>query len=105
MGFLLGDCGRDLQYALRRLRQNPGFTLATVITLALGIGANTAMFSVVDSVLLKALPYKDPDRLVVVWEKRSAKQHTGATEGNFLDWREQSRAFAQLAAFATGAFN
>jgi predicted permease len=105
LGVSLGHYQRDLRYAARRLRQSPGFTLATAITLALGIGANTAMFSVVDSALLRALPYKNPDRLVVVWQTTPNNPQHMASEGNFLDWREQNSVFADLAAFAMGSLN
>src|SRR5215469_10565124 len=101
----LGHYQRDLRYAWRRLRQSPGFTLATAITLALGIGANTAMFSVVDSVLLRSLPYKNAEQLVVVWQKTPGSPQHMASEGNFIDWREQNHVFSELAAFATGSFN
>lgn len=105
LGVVFGHCHRDLRYAVRRLRQSPGFALTTAFTLALGIGANTAMFSVVDSILLRSLPYKDPESLVVVWEKRAKDQHSVTSEANYLDWRNQNRAFSRLAAFATGGFN
>jgi putative ABC transport system permease protein len=105
IGVVFGHYYRDLRYALRRLRQNPGFALATAFTLALGIGANTAMFSVVDSILLRSLPYKDPERLVVVWQRPAKDQHSVTSEANYLDWRSQNRAFSRLAAFATGGFN
>jgi putative ABC transport system permease protein len=105
LGVVFGHCHRDLRYAVRRLRQSPGFTLATAFTLALGIGANTAMFSVVDSILLRSLPYKDPERLVVVWQKPAKDQHSVTSEANYLDWRNQNRVFSQIAAFATTGFN
>src|SRR6516162_4406657 len=105
LGVVFGHCHRDLRYAVRRLRQSPGFTLATVLTLALGIGANTAMFSVVDAIMLRSLPYKDPHSLVVVWQKPTQHQHSVTSEANYLEWRNQNHAFSQLAAFATSGFN
>jgi putative ABC transport system permease protein len=101
---VLGHCGRDIRYAVRRLRQTPAFTLAAVVTLALGIGANTAIFSVVDAALLRPLPYKDAERLVVVWETAPNTSPHFVSEGNFHDWCEQSHVFSDLAAFAPGSF-
>jgi putative ABC transport system permease protein len=105
LGVTFGHCHRDLRYAVRRLRQSPGFTLATALTLALGIGANTAMFSVVDAILLRSLPYKDPERLVVLWQRPDKDQHSRTSEANYLDWRRQNRVFSELAAFATSGYN
>ncbi len=96
---------QDLAYGLRMLRKNPAFTMITVLTLALGIGANTAMFSVVDSVLLRPLPYPRADRLVLVWEKPPKGRQNGVSAANFLDWREQSRSFRNLAGISFGSFN
>ena len=94
------DFGRDLRYALRVLRRNPGFTAATVLTFALGIGASTAIFSVVYGVLLRPLPYAEPERLVVLWEhdlKRGRDRNVVALR-NFEAWRERSRSFEGMAA-------
>ena len=90
---------QDLRYGIRSLIKNPGFALIAVGTLALGIGANTAIFSVVNGVLLRPLPYKDVDRIMTVWEDniKSGKKEDGASPANFLDWRDQNQVFEQLA--------
>ncbi len=90
----------DLRYALRTLRKSPGFTLAAVLILALGIGANTAIFSVVDAVLLKPLAYSDPDRLVQVWETFPPSGTGTVSPPNVRDWRDQSHAFDYLVAYS-----
>lgn len=97
----------DLKYSLRQLRKSPGFTATAVLTLALGIGANAAVFSIVDAILLRPLPYGRPDRLVVVWQTNAAHRSTGAwfdTYREFDEWQRTSRSFEQLAAlsWATG---
>jgi putative ABC transport system permease protein len=96
----------DLRYAARSLRKRPGFTAVAVVTLALGVGANTAIFSVVNSVLLRPLPYAEPERLVTLWAKNDKKGLTGqpAAWPNFVDWRAQSQAFEQLAAVRPESF-
>src|SRR5262245_21463233 len=102
----IGDLWQDLRYGARTLVRNPGFTLMAVITLALGIGANTAIFSVVRAVLLKPLPYTDPERLVMVWE--SDAKTGGEFDvriSNFLALRDEQQAFTQLAAFHYQDFN
>src|SRR5262245_40544968 len=81
---------QDLRYGLKMLRRNPGFTIVAVLTLALGTGATTAIFSVVNAVMLRPLPYRDPDRLVLVPNARGQ---------DFLKWRDQSKAFESMAAF------
>ena len=104
---LLTDFLHDLRYALRMQLKNPGFTIVAVIALALGIGANTAIFSVVNTVLLRPLPYKDPERLVMVWEDASKHGYPRDTPAaaNYVDWRDQSQSFEGMAAIADESFN
>ena len=104
---VLSDLWQDLRYALRTLIKNPGFTVVAVVALALGIGANTAIFSVVNSVLLRPLPYKDPDQLMMVWEENSKSGYPRDTPtvANFLDWRNQNQTFVGMAAMAYQSFN
>ncbi|HXQ73801.1 MAG TPA: ABC transporter permease [Pyrinomonadaceae bacterium] len=90
---------KDLRYGLRMLAKNPGVSVIAVLTLALGIGANTAIFSVVSAVLLNPLPYKDPDRLVSIWENVPEHGRWRAAPANFLDWKKQNTVFADVAAF------
>jgi putative ABC transport system permease protein len=93
----------SLKYALRMLMKNPGVSLITVITLALGIGANTAIFSVVNGVLLRPLPYKDPERLVALWENVPTHGRWRTSPANFFDWKKQSASFEGMAAYGGSA--
>jgi len=97
----------DFKFAFRQLLKNPGFTAVAVLTLALGIGANTAMFSVVNGVLLKPLPYPESDRLVSLFENQSehGQDFVQLTAPGFTDWREQNTVFEDLAAFQPGGFD
>lgn len=95
---------QDLRYALRMLAKRPAFTLIAVLALALGIGANTAVFSVIRGVMLRPLPFRDPDKLVVIWESNLKAQASkeGSSPANFKDWREQNRCFEDMAAMTGG---
>jgi predicted permease len=103
----LDDLQRDVRHALRTLIRNPGFTVVIVLTLALGIGANTAIYSVVNAVLLRSLPYPDPDRLVRLWSTHSRTNRWGdwVSYPDFRDWREQNRGFEDMAAYRFWLFN
>jgi predicted permease len=103
----LEDLWKDLHYGERVLMKNPGFSAIAIVTLALGIGASTAIFSVVDSVLLRPLPYQHPDRLVQVWETNTKQGYSRNVVNpiNFLDWRDQNRAFTSMAAISDVAVN
>ena len=94
----MSDLLRDLRLALRSLLKSPGFALITVVTLALGIGANTAIFSVVNAVLLRPLPFRQPDRLIVVRETYSGGVVGSVSGPNFVDWRDRSRSFEGMTA-------
>jgi len=98
----------DLRYGLRGLRKSPGFTAIAILTLALGIGANTAIFSVVDAVLLRPLPYHDPDRLMTIFESNAANDYfsrNAAAPGNFIEWRRRNHVFSQIGAASLPGFN
>jgi MacB-like periplasmic core domain len=96
---------QDLRYALRQLRKSPGFTAVAVTTLALGIGANTAMFSVIDTVLLRPLAFRDPNRLVAVkTTEPNRRDDIGVSYPAFLDWRSQDHLFEGLSAFRLDDF-
>jgi len=92
---------RDLRFAARALRRSPGFATVAIVTLGLGIGASTAIFSVVEAVLLRSLPYPDPARIVRVWELRPDGHRMPFADPNFADFRAQNRTFASLAEYST----
>src|SRR5438067_5275071 len=102
-------CLQDLHYGARILRKSPGFAAVAVLTLALGIGANTAIFSVVYTVLLKALPYPQADRLVMVYENLPLPNYQNnrntPSPGNFSDWSAQNTVFENMAAYSNRSFN
>src|SRR4030095_15796923 len=104
-GHVLRDFWQDLRYAVRTPRRQPAFTLAAILTLALGIGANTAIFSIVNAVLLQPLPYPDPSRLFIVHEQHPASMlRTRLSAENFLDLQREARSFAALGAYAGNGF-
>jgi len=89
---------RDVRHSARSLRQSPGFTAVAVLTLAIGIGANTAIFSFVDAMLLRPLPYPDADRIVRVMEKPPRGERNGISTLNFLDWQRDNTVFDFMSA-------
>src|SRR6202011_761751 len=95
----MGSLSQDLSFAFRSLRKNPGFTAVAVLTLALGIGANTAIFSVVYAVLLKPLPYTNPEQLFTAFQanEQQGVAETGCSYLNFEEWRAQNHVFSELA--------
>ena len=97
MDKLLGD----VRYAFRNLIKRPGFTLVAVATLALGIGANSAIFSAINALLLKPLPFKNEDRVMAIWDKNPSRgvEHNEVTMANYLDWKAQNQSFEQLALY------
>src|SRR5690349_16680608 len=99
--------GHELRYSVRVLRSNPGFTAIALLVLALGIGANTAIFTVVDAVLLRPLPFADANRLVAVWEELSSLGFPKNTPApaNFVDWKNQNTAFEDMATVRPDAFS
>jgi predicted permease len=101
----VGTFLQDLKYGVRMLRKSPAFTLIALLTLAIGIGANTAIFSVVNTVLLRPLPYKNPDRLVMLWQISSIFGRGGASAPEYLDYRERNRVFRNVGAYDSLSFN
>jgi putative ABC transport system permease protein len=99
----MDQLGKDLRFALRMIRNSPGFTIIAILTLALGIGANTAIFSFVDAVLLEPLPYPHPEQIVMVWEKPPGGERNGISTLNFLDWKREDTVFSAMAAETGGS--
>src|SRR2546429_3667345 len=99
------DFFQDLHFGLRMLRKSPGFAAIAILTLALGIGINTALFTIVNSVVLNPLPYPQPSRLVSIYQRTAQFQTAGDTYPNFLDWEKENRSFDALAAYSEHDFN
>src|SRR6185369_16488797 len=99
-GFAMSDLRQDLRFAFRSLARRPAFVAVVVLTLALGIGANSAIFSVVNAVLLKPLPYRAPDRLALIWSRWSNFDKTWLSEAEYLDYRGMSRLFEDVASWS-----
>ncbi|AHG93247.1 permease (plasmid) [Gemmatirosa kalamazoonensis] len=96
----IAELRQDATYAARHLRANPVFAVVAALTIALGIGTSTTIFGIVDAVLLRPLPFREPDRLVRVWEANPTIDRFGVSEPNYLDWRARARSFTELAAYA-----
>src|SRR5262245_59222311 len=98
---------QDVRYGWRMLLKKPGFTIVAALALALGIGANSAIFSIINAILLKPLPFDNLDRIVVVWEKVPSQgaERNSASVANYLDWREQSNSFENLAIYTWWSAN
>ena len=92
---------RDTRFAIRTLRKSPAFAVTAITVLALGVGATTAIFSVVNAVLLRPLPFAAPDRLVMVWERQPSGRANVVQTQNFLDWRARNRSFSDVSAIYT----
>src|SRR5262245_19077926 len=99
MSNVMSNTLAEFRFAFRQLRKNPGFTAVAVLTLALGIGANTAMFSIIRGLLFKPLPYPDPEQLVTLWERQTQRgiEQDRVSGPNYLDWRAQNSVFSDLA--------
>src|SRR6185436_18135234 len=96
---------QDVSYGARMLLKNPGITFVVILALALGIGANTAIFSVVNAVLLRPLPYEESDRLVFLNEKSQVLDEMSISYPNFTDWRNQNQSFEKIGVYNRGSYN
>src|SRR5262249_11786278 len=106
-GMKMENCVQDVRYALRMVRRSPGFTLLAVLVMGVGIGASVSVFSVVETVFLKPLGFRNPEQLVMIWEEatRFGSPRTEVAPSDYQDWREQSDVFQDLAAYVGNAFN
>jgi len=95
---ILETARQDFSYAGRVVKRSPGFTFFATLTIALGLGANAAIFSMVDGVLLKSMTYPEPERIVQLWEKPPRGLRSGISAANYVDWTRQSQSFAAMAA-------
>src|ERR1041384_4251561 len=95
----------DIRFGVRMLFKNPVVTVVALVALTLGIGANTAIFSVVHGVLLRSFPYHEAERIVLVWEKSPRNDENVINLGNFFDWKEQNQVFTDMAVFFNRSFN
>ena len=95
---------KNIRFALRILARNPSFSVIAILALALGIGANTAIFTVVDGIVLKPLPYPESSRLVFMWERQPQMDFISVSYPNFIDWRQQQRSFEKIAAVQPESF-
>lgn len=98
-GSVFADLWSDLRYAVRSLRKQPGFAVVAILTLALGIGANSAIFALADATLLRPLPLREPERLAMLWESTETTPRGGVSPLNLIDWAERSRSFESMAGF------
>jgi len=97
---------QDIRYGFRMLKRNPGFTIVVVLVLAMGIGTNTTMFSVVNAVLLRPLPYEKPDEIVMVWQSYLLRdwKTSSVSPGTFFEWRGRNKVFEHISAFDGKSF-
>ena len=95
---------QDLRFALRTFRKNPGFTCSALLTLALGIGANATIYSVIDGVLLHPIPFPDSDRVVVLYQKVPRSDKNAVSYPNLLDWQRSTKTFEAIAGYRTDLF-